>query len=764
MCAAISRLAVRIKEGVLGPVSNLARGSYKPAAQRRDSAYESFCKLLPLVEVVSFDIFDTLLLRKTRRPTDVFVYMENEARRILNDPQARFRELRVNAETIARRRALEKHGYRDTNLEEIYSVLGELAGVGESALKALVELEMVCEQRLIYPNPGTARLFELAGSRAKTIAFTSDMYLQGSDMAHLLQINGFCAENLLISSEARVTKHDGELFDLVIDKFGGDPVNILHIGDNEWSDFQQAGRRGLKSLHWRPEPEQIPFVDQGGTDAAKGDWDLSSSIYTGLVRKRRLSHTVDCTKAADFWKTIGYELIGPLYLSFVTWTIRQAGQLDVDKLFFLARDGYYLSKVFALLKERWKFSLDADYLYASRRLLNVPRIRTIDADALAFLTEPNPCMCLGDFLERIGLDPALYASRIPDFGFTSFDQVMTTPQGAFISDQLRDKLRRLIVGISGDILAVCARERKRLLSYLTDARICSANSAIVDIGWQASSIKSFSDLLTTDGEKPRLHGLYFSTWRFAERALTSGCRLDSFYVHLDRPEHRANLIREGVEVLESFFCAPHPSIVGIEKGSGGWRPLYGAKELGDRQQGYLDLAREAALEFVSEAADLFPDADFTPPASAYLDAAFERLLRHPLPHEAQMLGELSHRNSFGGNGPLRYIAKLPPKNRRADRAALREAYERCYWKTGFWAQLTATEKRLLKRKHPVDWEAYDKVYQIWKEYKKKRIPRQDALAIIDDRYGLALFIALYPVYKVLKPFRKLLGSLKKRMA
>ncbi|MGC9195970.1 MAG: HAD family hydrolase [Syntrophobacteraceae bacterium] len=748
----------------MNPVSNLARRSGKPAAQGPGSAYEGFCKLLPLVEVVSFDIFDTLLLRKTRRPTDVFVYMESEARKILDNPGAPFSELRVNAEAIARRRALEKHDFRDTNLEEIYSVLGELTGVDESALKALIELEMVCEQRLIYANPDTARLFDLAGSQGKSITFTSDMYLPRSKMAHLLQVNGFCAENLLISSEARVTKHGGELFDLVIDKFGGDPANILHIGDNEWSDFQQARRRGLQALHWRPRSEQIPFVDQGGTYAANGDWDLSSSIYTGLARKRRLTHPLDCAKAPDFWKAVGYELIGPLYLSFVTWTIRQARQLDVDKLFFLARDGYYLSKVFAILKERWRFSLDADYIYASRRLLNLPRIRAIDADALAFLTEPNPCMCLGDFFERIGLDPAAYSNRICDFGLTSFAQVMTTAQGAFISDRLRDKVRRLIVGISGDILAIAAQERDRLLSYLTDTGIGSASSAIVDIGWQASSIKSLCDLLTISGEKPRIHGLYFSTWRFAENVLRSGCRFESFYVHLDNPQHRTKLIREGVEVLESFFCAPHPSVVGVVTGSGGWRPLYGVKEVGDMQQGYLDLAREAALEFVTEATDLVPDPDFGQPAFAYLDAALERLLRHPLPHEAQMLGELSHRNSFGGNGPLRYVAKPPPKNQRTNRAALREAYERCYWKTGFWAQLTATEKRLLKRKHPADWDAYDKVYHIWKEYRKKRIPRHDALAIIDERYGLALFVAFYPVYKALKPFRNLLKSLKKRMA
>ncbi|MGC9195454.1 MAG: glycosyltransferase [Syntrophobacteraceae bacterium] len=685
----------RAKEFIKGAVGRLSRLPAKAGSGGAHLAPKDLNALLAPARVVSFDVFDTVLLRKTKCPTDVFLYMQGEAAKILGNSRAQFCELRVNAERIARQRAFQEHGHGETTFEEIYSVFQELTRIDDSALNALKDLEIATEKRLLYPHPEAVKVYETALSQGKTVTFTSDMYLPGSIVANLLETNGFCSQNLLLSSETRVTKHSGKLYDLVVDKFGGEPDKILHIGDNEASDVERAGTKGLKSFHWKPKAEQIPFVDQIASYG--GNWvsDLFSSIYAGLARKRRLTHPVDPNEASHFWKAIGYEVVGPLYMSFVCWVAREAKRLELEKLFFLARDGYYLIKVFEILKEQFNLHVDARYTYASRRLLNVPRIQTINADALTFLTEANPCMALKDFLTRIGLDPAAYCDRISDFGFTSLDQLLTTPNGVFISPEAHGNMLKLIKTLAGDILAVAADERARLLSYLSETGIASTKSAIVDIGWQASSIKSFRDLLNLNGGPPSLHGLYFSTWRFADSALNSGCPVQSFYVHLDKPEYRANLIREGVEVLEAFFGAPHPTVVGLEKNNGSWGPLYGETELDDAQQQYLELARETALEFVRDASDLIDDLEVSTPAYAYLDTVLERILCYPRSQEAQALGQISHRNTFGGNGPLRYIARVPSGKNRRKPQTLRQAYDHCYWKKGFLAQLTDKEKALL---------------------------------------------------------------------
>jgi glycosyltransferase involved in cell wall biosynthesis len=80
-----------------------------------------------------------------------------------------------------------------------------------------------------------------------------------------------------------------------------------------------------------------------------------------------------------------------------------------------------------------------------------------------------------------------------------------------------------------------------------------------------------------------------------------------------------------------------------------------------------------------------------------------------------------------------------------------------------FTQLMDKEQTLIKRKKVLDWNAYESAYHFWKEYKKKRIAREEALKRIDQRYGLHLFFTLYPLYKIVKPFRNLIRSFKKRI-
>ena len=57
----------------------------------------------------------------------------------------------------------------------------------------------------------------------------------------------------------------------------------------------------------------------------------------------------------------------------------------------------------------------------------------------------------------------------------------------------------------------------------------------------------------------------------------------------------------------------------------------------------------------------------------------------------------------------------------------------------------------------ISWKNYDDAYQAWKEYRRGNIERRQALKIIGDKYGACLFFLLYPLYKIVRPFRKFLG-------
>ena len=648
-------------------------------------------------KVVSVDVFDTALLRLVRKPTDLFLYIQNDARRLLDKPTLRFVEARVAAEEESRRDTSGADISGETTLERIYTVLGRKLGCADELVRQIQKLEVEAEYKLCYANPEIASVVQHSADIRDKIVFTSDMYLPSGEIKALLQHNGFDAKTLFLSSELSVTKHHGALFDHVVARCECQPGEIFHIGDNHRSDVESPRAKGIVSYHWMRHPSQVPLVDQLVTYSGSWEGDLASSLYTGLARRRRLSHPLDMRDSGSFWDMIGYEVIGPLYLSFVSWVIARAQARGMGKLFFLARDGFPLVKVFDLLRDARAINLKAEYLFASRRLWNVPRITKFDEESVTFLVTPNPCMRAGDFLKQIGIDSVPYNTLARQFEFTGLDQPITTKDGVFISEECHQNMRRFVRHFEGQILGMAQAERAKLLRYFNEAGLCADDVGIVDIGWQASSLKSLHDLLRSGGWQPRVPGFYFGTWHFARPVVDAGCQIESFFVHLDQPRFRAEIVMECVELLESFFWAPHPTIIGIDNIDGKWKPVYGESETDALSAVVLQRATNAAFEFIKEALEVLPCSEGVPLPYGYLETTLERLLRHPTKEEAVMLGSLALRNSFGGHGPLRFIAKRPSTWQSVwHQDLLQDAYDHCYWKKGFLAQLSNSERSHLR--------------------------------------------------------------------
>ena len=519
-------------------------------------------------------------------------------------------------------------------------------------------------------------------------------------------------------------------------------------------------------MHWQgsTRPENLPLVEQvaGGDTTGFADGDLLASLCLGISQRRAagarsgreeaareplaLAPVVSATSpngahgsngsngssgktrsrtrqrrsTDDLWDRLGYEVGGPLYLLFLRWLLEHARTEGIERLYFLARDGYYLREACDLLSARTGAGVQAVYMAASRRLLNLPQVTSLDPAAWQFLLTPNPNLSVRHFLSRIGLDPRAFAEEIHRAGWSSPDEIITTPQGAFRRESDLHAMRALFRRLEGEILRQASDERSRLQAYFRQIGFSNDThkAAIVDVGWQASSARSLQALLNlpdahapvprpTNGSQShhanaapahRLRAFYFGTWHYARPTVEAGCRLSSFYFHLDQPTARRNLLAESVELFELFFGAPHPTITGLrEAADGSLAPVYGECEhRGDEATlARLQRMRERAVDFVRDAAALIPEAG---PASAflewpgsglsYLDGVLERVLRHPTLAEARQLGALEVRDSFGGNSPTRALARPPGRwQRLVDPARLRHAYDHAFWKKGFLAQL-----------------------------------------------------------------------------
>lgn len=234
--------AMRLLEISAGKRSEQSSGSFF-AEYKTESVLdqESVFTKATGYDVISFDIFDTLLFRNVKRPTDIFRLLEQE------NHVPRFARLREAAEHKARQKKYNGCGSYEITIDEIYQ-MAELKCMLPS--KTMIANEIAKELECCYANPAMAALIERLSMTNVSIIAVSDMYLTEPVLMELLQNCGFTnIKAVFVSSKYGVSKSSGELFEVVKQELGRNK-RILHIGDNFRSDVLMCEKMNWDALHY----------------------------------------------------------------------------------------------------------------------------------------------------------------------------------------------------------------------------------------------------------------------------------------------------------------------------------------------------------------------------------------------------------------------------------------------------------------------------------------------------------------------------------
>lgn len=294
------------------------------------------------VSVVSFDIFDTLLLRPYMKPTDVFKHLE-----LLTEKIGFY-----NARKEAENQFYLMYGReQEATLDNIYQMIPEYADLKEK------ELEL--EYDTLYVNSEIKELYDYALKRNKTIIITSDMYLPFYFIKNVLKKNGFLKyKQLYLSNQLNKRKDKGNLYDYIIKDLKVLPKTILHIGDNANSDYKKALEHGLKAvLYSRIDKVFLKENQQFSKFYKSYSETLCCSILTAIAAQKKQTN--------DYWYNFGYCYAGPIVFGYSNWIYTLAIKQELDKILCVARDGYIVEKVLNLLDTQ---QIKTKYVYAPRIL------------------------------------------------------------------------------------------------------------------------------------------------------------------------------------------------------------------------------------------------------------------------------------------------------------------------------------------------------------------------------------------------------------
>ena len=596
------------------------------------------------ISLVSFDLFDTLVIRNMEAPADLYAFLEMRLKGKGIRGPFDFAQKRLDAELTARSVATTD----EIQLQDIYDCLQRDTGISAELAEQIYAEEIELEVEFCTQRPFGKMLWEAARRSKARICVTSDMYLPESCIRRILQKNGFDEfEKLYLSSSVGVTKKSGHLFRHIAKEADTPPQKILHIGDTVKTDIIPAKEAGLETF-FVPKSAQGFRANNFFSHAFSkrgliGEPDRSAIV--GLVAAQLFDDPADMSEDAAFkgqpWN-LGYCGVGPMLLGLALWQRRQANAHDVRALNFLSREGLIMKRAFDRLEMVKPSGVASNYLYGSRRAIRLACLKderdiaelvnqTIDVNAtVATLLEG-----------RFGLsENVLTPSRLAEAGINSRDTVIR------IIPDYKPKLRKLCSLLSKEILATAAQEREVYLEYLAANGFGNASEvALVDIGWGANMQGAMGRLLDTP-----LRGYYFATLSSARKWAAEGHNIHGYSNEFCSNTAPFPILNNRL-LLEDMLCDVAPSVIRIERKAGGdFAPVFKSQHDSAERSEVISPIQSGALQFVDDACrhygSMLFDMDVRPDLStAILTTYFER----PVAKDASMFEGRRLDDMFSGS-------------------------------------------------------------------------------------------------------------------
>ncbi|MCB0190911.1 MAG: HAD-IA family hydrolase [Anaerolineae bacterium] len=597
-----------------------------------------FDRLLTQVDVVSFDLFDTLIHRKDLfSPKDLFYYVQAEAEKQLDLKLDDFTALRVRAEERARVR-LWGRSIEEVELAAIYSELGRMLSLTPQITQALQQIELAYEKAMLMALESGAYLMKTALAANKQIIIVTDTYFSENFIRQVVEQAGYRnITKIYVSSVYGKTKQEGSLFDLVLNDLGCSPKRVLHVGDNRLSDMSMALGKGLRAFF-------VPTVKHrlkwrcGFGDELSGDLTLSTLLCEISSRMAEQNEQDDLQVLLP---QTGHQSLSILYYSFAAWLLAHLKRGGYSRVYFAARDGLIMKRFFDLVASAAGFEIDSRYLYVSRVALYPSLIFTEPATARHLFSHSWDDLTIEEALSRISLKFDDVSDLLAECGLhnrkLSLNEITRPKFDVFLK-----KAWPLLEHANQESFSMIETYMRQEM-MLTEEKV-----AFVDIGWHGSLQNCLVNLLDYLGIEKKIDGYYLGTFKKPKNA-SAKFRAKGFLVENDEPHDISHLVRHGPSVIELFHSADHGSVMSYRREGELIKPVLEDNQAEQEQyQTLIKPVQEAAFDFVEKLLESKKHFFVSSPNPGLTTRAALRFVYNPTLAEATLFGRLKIVSDFGG--------------------------------------------------------------------------------------------------------------------
>lgn len=520
------------------------------------------------VEIISFDLFDTLLMRQTLFPFDV-PELVNEKLRNQGIEITDFSAKRLLCE-----KELSKQ--KAPSLIEIYTYMKECYNLQELNPFEIAELEWQIDYELVVPREEVVHLFHDIVKLGKKIFIISDSYYSKEQLMKLCDkcaITGY--KDILDSCEYGLGKTQG-LFKIYCNMTKA--KSYLHIGDDLIADIENAQQCGLEAYQIYSGLELLEMTGYMGL------WDvtesLSDRIKVGMFISKLFNspfqfddnqREIRVENAYD----LGYLFFAPMITDFVIWFGNHIQQMGIETILFGARDGY-------LIKELY------DKIYESK-------------NSIYFLTSRTAAV-------RAGMENEEDIRYVADMKFSGSIRSQLESRFGLELDIKSDVAEDSILNYSEEIIKHSVVCREKYLKYINTLDLTEDKAIFFDFVAKGTTQLYVNKLISN-----HLQGLYFLQLE-PDYMRNKQLKIETFYGVGDGNQ---SSIYDNYYILETVLTAPHASIYEFDSNGS---PIYAKETRNERDLYCVSQMQKGISEYFEKYLKLCPESKFT--VNKQLDEVF----------------------------------------------------------------------------------------------------------------------------------------------
>ncbi len=130
------------------------------------------------------------------------------------------------------------------------------------------------------------------------------------------------------------------------------------------------------------------------------------AAYKRYLKKSHLLYSGFTEKSGEeqeIMREVSVSVLAPSMAGFVIWTLQQSIKNGIKRLYFLARDGYFMYQMASVFCKELNLPIECRYLCCSRYSVRIPMFYMDMDEALAYICRGGIDVTIMKILDRAGI-------------------------------------------------------------------------------------------------------------------------------------------------------------------------------------------------------------------------------------------------------------------------------------------------------------------------------------------------------------------------